>query len=128
MLTDHTPCPFVAVRDMDEATAFYVGLLGLEDRGFDGFAHRLRAGSGPLRLVKLPEKAGSEHTVLGWETPDIARDVAALAARGVTFIRYPFFGDAQAADGVWSAPGGDKVAWFKDPSGNTLSLAQHAGG
>ncbi len=128
MLTDHRPCPFVAVRDIEEAEAFYAGVLGLESHGFDGFALRLRAGPVNMRLVKLPEQAGSEHTVLGWETDDIARDVAALVATGVTFLRFPFFGEAQDSDGIWSAPGGDKVAWFKDPSGNTLSLAQHAGG
>jgi catechol 2,3-dioxygenase-like lactoylglutathione lyase family enzyme len=45
-----------------------------------------------------------------------------LAARGVTFTRYE--GMDQDGDGVWTAPGGDRVAWFTDPDGNTLSLTQ----
>jgi len=101
-------------------------VLGLEHHGFDGFAHRFRAGPVNLRIVKPPQgRVAAGYTVLGWETPDIARDVAALTAKGVEFIRYPFFADAQDAHGVWTAPGGDKVAWFLDPDGNTLSLAQH---
>lgn len=61
-----------------------------------------------------------------WESADIGADVAALAARGVAFIRYPFFADSKDAQGIWTAPNGDRVAWFRDPDGNTLSLAQHA--
>ncbi len=128
MLADHTPGAFIAVDDMDAARRFYGEVLGLEDRGFDGFAHRFRASPVNLRIVKPPQGAMiADYTVMGWETPDIARDVAALTARGVVFNRYPFFGEAQdPATGVWTAPSGDKVAWFKDPAGNVLSLAQHA--
>ena len=48
---------------------------------------------------------------------------ADLTAKGLKFTRYPYF--EQSPDGVWSAPGGAKVAWFADPDGNTLSLSQH---
>lgn len=64
--------------------------------------------------------------MFGWESADIHADVAALAARGVAFVRSPFFADSQDAQGIWTAPNGDRVAWFRDPDGNTLSLAQHA--
>ena len=126
MLADHTPGLFIAVDDTDRAIAFYRDVLGLEPLGFDGFAHRFRAGPNTLRVVKPPGgRSQAGYTVLGWETSDIARDVAALTARGVAFVRYPFFGDQQDAAGIWTAPGGDKVAWFLDPDGNNLSLAQH---
>ncbi|CAN5369618.1 hypothetical protein BH09PSE2_BH09PSE2_13880 [soil metagenome] len=127
MLADHVPGGFIAVDDMAAAVAFYGGVLGLEDHGFDGFAHRFRAGPVNLRIVKPPQGALiADYTVMGWETPDIARDVAALTARGVAFKRYPFFGLSQdQATGVWTAPDGAKVAWFNDPAGNVLSLAQH---
>ena len=125
MLADHMPGGFVAVDDMDKALAFYEGVLGLENQGYDGFAQRLRAGPINLRIVKPPQGAViADYTVFGWETPDIARDVTALTAKGVAFIRYDFFGDQQDAAGVWTAPSGDKVAWFKDPAGNVLSLAE----
>jgi hypothetical protein len=46
-----------------------------------------------------------------------------LQKKGVRLERFP--GLDQDELGVWSAPGGAKVAWFKDPDGNTLSLSQH---
>ena len=48
----------------------------------------------------------------------IASFLTALTAKGVKFIHYDFFKDQQDAAGVWTAPGGDKVAWFLDPDGN----------
>ena len=127
MLADLTPGLFAAVDDLAAARAFYGDVLGLEDLGFDGFAHRFRSGASTLRIVVPPQgRVAAEYTVLGWVTPDIERDVAGLTAKGVAFLRYPFFGPSQdQATGVWTAPSGDRVAWFKDPAGNTLSLAQH---
>jgi catechol 2,3-dioxygenase-like lactoylglutathione lyase family enzyme len=126
MLADHIPGLFIATGHPERARAFYADTLGLPYLGFDGFAHSFRAGPNTLRVVKPPHRVQAEYTVLGWETPDIAADVAALSASGVAFERYPFFGDQQDANGIWSAPGGAKVAWFRDPDGNILSLAQHA--
>ena len=126
MLADYIPGGFIAVDDTDRSVPFYRDVLGLEHLGFDGFAHRFRAGPINLRIVKPPGgRAKADYTVFGWETADIARDVAALTARGVAFVRYPFFADQQDAAGIWTAPSGDKVAWFLDPDGNNLSLAQH---
>lgn len=126
MLTHHTPSGFIAVNETDRAVAFYRDTLGLDYQGFDGFAHRFRAGPIRVRIVRPPQGAViADYTVFGWESADVEADVAALTARGVEFVRYPFFGDAQDAQGIWAAPGGDKVAWFKDPDGNVLSLAQH---
>jgi hypothetical protein len=62
-------------------------------------------------------------TQFGWQVTDIHATVAELAAKGVEFLRYGFFEQDEA--GVWEAPGGAKVAWFKDPDGNTLSLSFH---
>jgi hypothetical protein len=63
--------------------------------------------------------------VLGWEVPNMAEAVRALEKAGVQFERYQ--GVPQDELGVWTAPGGDQVAWFKDPDGNTLSISQHRG-
>ena len=125
MLADHTPMGFIATTDMDRSRAFYEGVLGLKALGFDGFALSMRAGPIVIRIAKPPEMVVAGYTVFGWRTDDIARDVEALTGKGVAFGRYGFFGDQQDALGVWSAPGGDKVAWFKDPDGNLLSLSQH---
>jgi predicted enzyme related to lactoylglutathione lyase len=60
--------------------------------------------------------------VLGWVVDDIAARVRELSARGVEFQRY---GAVQQDElGVWRSPSGARVAWFKDPDGNTLSLTQ----
>jgi hypothetical protein len=53
---------------------------------------------------------------------DIEAKVKALAARGVVFQR--FEGMPQDENGIWTSPSGARVAWFKDPDGNNLSLTQ----
>ncbi len=121
-----TPMGFIAATDFAAAKVFYVGTLGLDFVSQDDFALVLRAGALTIRVTVPPQFTPAGYTVFGWEVKDIAAEVAALAAKGIAFEHYPFFGDAQAADGVWTAPSGDKVAWFKDPSGNVLSLSQHA--
>ena len=62
-------------------------------------------------------------TILGWQVTEIEKTVAGLQAKGVAFERFGFF--EQDSLGIWTAPTGDKVAWFKDPDGNVLSLSQH---
>jgi hypothetical protein len=60
---------------------------------------------------------------MGWEVSDIEAVVKWLTERGVAFEKYPFVQDRKL--GIWTAPSGDKVAWFKDPDGNVLSVSQH---
>jgi hypothetical protein len=80
------------------------------------------AGDTMLRIQKVREVSPPPFTALGWHVADIAADVAALTERGVAFERFGFL--EQDAAGVWTAPGGAKVAWFKDPDGNLLSLTE----
>lgn len=75
-----------------------------------------------LRVTAVPEVARAGYTVLGWRVVDITAAARELSARGVTFLR--FDGMDQDADGVWTSPGGSRIAWFADPDGNTLSLTQ----
>jgi len=77
-----------------------------------------------LRIQKTPELVPAKHTVLGWRVPDIEETMIGLAAKGVRFERYSFL--PQDELGVWTTPDGTRVAWFKDPDGNTLSLTQFA--
>ena len=75
-----------------------------------------------------PERARTfyvpaQHTVLGWRVPDIRATVEALTNEGVVFERYA--GLPQDETGVWRSPSGARVAWFKDPDGNVLSLTQN---
>jgi len=73
-----------------------------------------------VATVKTLQPAG--YTVLGCIVPDIAKAVRALVKRGVAFQRYDGMGQDDL--GIWSSPGGARVAWFTDPEGNTLSLTQ----
>ena len=75
-----------------------------------------------LRVAAVAEVSRPGYTVLGWRVADITAAARDLATRGVAFIRYD--GMDQDGDGVWTTPGGDKVAWFADPDGNILSLTQ----
>jgi hypothetical protein len=78
-----------------------------------------------IRVVKLPEVKAQPFTVLGWEVANIEELASELEKKGITFEKFGFPG--QDERGIWSAPGGDKVGWFKDPDGNTLSISQHKG-
>ena len=113
---------FVATRDADRAREFYEGVLDLRLVADEPFALVFDAHGRTLRVQKVQELAPAPYTVLGWLVPDIAAAVRQLSARGVAFARYP--GLPQDDLGVCTFPGGDRVAWFKDPDGNTLSLTE----
>jgi catechol 2,3-dioxygenase-like lactoylglutathione lyase family enzyme len=116
---------FATVMDLDRSRAFYEGVLGLKVLSQDIFAVLAEAGGVKVRISKAPVVIPQPFTVVGFDVEDIGAVAAGLTAKGVVFERYPFFGDAQDASGVWSAPGGTKVAWFKDPDGNLLSVQQN---
>jgi hypothetical protein len=76
-----------------------------------------------LRVTIVKEVHAAGYTVLGWKVPDIVAAANGLIAGGIIFERYP--GMQQDELGIWTSPDGAKVAWFKDPDGNTLSISQH---
>jgi catechol 2,3-dioxygenase-like lactoylglutathione lyase family enzyme len=126
MLAHASIVGFVPVSSFEAAEAFYSGILGLTVLDRDNpFALVLAAADGAMVRCALAPNGVNPHmgTILGWQVKDIHAAVAELIAAGVQPIRYPFF--EQAADGVWTAPGGDMVVWFNDPDGNVLSLSQH---
>jgi catechol 2,3-dioxygenase-like lactoylglutathione lyase family enzyme len=124
MLGAHNIVAFVPTVAADRAREFYEQNLGLKFVSDDGFALVFDANGITLRVVKLKEHTPAHFTILGWEVMDIRQAVSSLQARGVLFERYPW---AQQDElGIWTAPGGTKVAWFKDPDGNVLSVTQHS--
>lgn len=125
MLAQFEPMGFIPTVDADRARRFYVDTLGLQFLFDDQFALVVRAGSIDLRIVRMSSFSPAPCTIFGWKVPEIEAAVRHLSAAGISFERYPFL--EQDADGIWSAPGGAaKVAWFKDPDGNLLSISQHA--
>ena len=123
MATPGSLIGFVPITDGDRSKAFYADVLGLEFVQDDGFAIVFRSDSNMVRLVRMPGVTPAQFTILGWEASAIEDEVKALTAKGASFVRYSFF--EQDALGIWTAPNGNKVAWFTDPDGNVLSLSQH---
>ena len=114
---------FVSITDTDKARAFYEGVLGLRFVKDDGFALVFDANGIMVRAAKMKEVTPAQFTVLGWQVKDIAAVVGAMRDHGVHFEVFGFF--KQDELGIWTAPTGDKVAWFKDPDGNILSVSEH---
>jgi catechol 2,3-dioxygenase-like lactoylglutathione lyase family enzyme len=123
MLTSARMIGFVPTTDSTRARAFYEGKLGFQFVSDDQFALVMRAGENMLRIAKAGKFTPAHYTVLGWEVANIEAEVRALALQGVVFEKYPFVQDQET--GIWTTPNGDKVAWFKDPDGNVLSLSEH---
>jgi len=113
---------FGATRDGARAREFYENTLGLSLISEDNFAVVLDANGTMLRLQKVETFTPSPFTALGWEVSNIRAAVSELVARGVTFQKYPWMDQDEL--GIWSAPSGARVAWFRDPDGNTLSLTE----
>lgn len=114
---------FIPTRDAEAARRFYEGVLGMRFVSDDGFALVMEGGGTMFRIARAGAFTPQPFTVMGWEVRGIAEVVAKLAGAGVVLERYGFPG--QREDGVWAAPGGAKVAWFKDPDGNVLSVSEH---
>jgi len=114
---------FLVTRDRAVAKKFYGETLGFKHIHEDDFAVVFDLNGTMLRISTVKDHKPPMHTVLGWQVPDIVAAVKTLKARGVTFNIYEGF--QQDDLGIWTAPGStDKVAWFLDPDGNNLSLAQ----
>ena len=123
-LGKHTIIGFVTIVDVARAKEFYGDTLGLRLVSEEPpFALVFEANGIMLRLGMGKELPPAHGTVLGWQVPDIAAAVKDLGQAGVRFERYDFM--KQDELGIWTTPTGAKVAWFKDPDGNILSLSEH---
>ena len=109
-------------QNLERAKAFYARTLGLRFVSEDPFALVFDAAGTMLRVAVVPQLKPAGYTVLGWLVPDIRRAIRGLVRRGVAFERFDGFG--QDEDGIWASPSGARVAWFRDPDGNMLSLTQ----
>jgi len=115
------PAIVICTRDRARATAFYRDTLGLAVAHEDSFAAVFNIRGIALRVSIVADFTPHEHTILGFNVPDVAATVKALREKGVAFNRYQ--GLSQDEPGVRTAPGGTvHVAWFEDPDGNVLSV------
>jgi catechol 2,3-dioxygenase-like lactoylglutathione lyase family enzyme len=124
MLGAHPIMAFGATNDPKAARRFYEDVLGLRFVEEHQWAIVFDAHGTMLRIQKVGDYKPQKFTMLGWEVPDAEAAVTELSARGVRFESFGFPG--QDERGIWTTPDGARVAWFKDPDGNILSLTQLA--
>jgi hypothetical protein len=123
MLASSKIIGFVPTKDSAKARGFYEGILQFQFISDDMFALVMKAGETMLRIGKVQDFTPAPYTVLGWEVSNIEDVVKWLQKRGVALEKFPFVQDKEL--GIWTTPNGDKVAWFRDPDGNVLSVSQH---
>jgi catechol 2,3-dioxygenase-like lactoylglutathione lyase family enzyme len=122
MLAHHDLIAFIATAQPERARVFYSEVLGLRLIEDNPFALVFDANGTMLRIQKGEKLTKTAYTVLGWRVGDIHKVVEFLLERGIHFDRYP--GLLQDEQGIWTTPDGNKIAWFTDPDGNTLSLTE----
>lgn len=116
------PIAFLATTDAEASRVFYENVLGLDFVADEPFALVFRVGGITLRIQKVGQMNAPPGTVFGFDVDDIETAVDALQTKGIAFERYDHM--PQDDLGIWQSPSGAKVAWFKDPAGNLLSLTQ----
>ena len=122
MLSAARMIAFIPSRNLERAKSFYVETLNLTFVSQDPFALVLNANGTMVRVAKVGEFQPADFTILGFEVTDIRQEVAALRTKSIVCERYP--GMQQDEIGIWHSPSGARVAWFKDPEGNVLSLTE----
>jgi catechol 2,3-dioxygenase-like lactoylglutathione lyase family enzyme len=121
MLADSKAFSGFAVKDLEEARAFYGDTLGLETSEENGLLTLHLAGDRGTLVYPKPDHQPGNYTILNFPVADVDAAVDELAARGVEFERYEGF--EQDEKGIARA-GGPPIAWFTDPSGNILSVLE----
>lgn len=124
MLADKKLKAFVPTVRPKEAKVFYKDTLGFELLSEDNFALEFNANGTLLRVTIVPKFTPQTFTILGWNVDDIASTIKQLNSKNIFCERYDYF--EQDPLGIWVSPSGAKVAWFKDPDGNVLSLTELA--
>jgi len=122
MLINNKVKAFVPIKDQTKAKMFYQDQLGLNLLSEDPYGLEFDLGGSVLRLSMVESHQPAQYTILGWKVSDIYAEMTELGARGIIFEQFSM--QNQDERGVWDAPDGTKVAWFKDPFGNVLSLDQ----
>ncbi len=115
------PIIVVCTRDRARATAFYRDTIGLTLTSENRFAAVFDVGGTALHISAVADFTPHEHTILGFNVQDVTTTVRALREQGVTFNIYPGFDQDEL--GILTLPASTvRVAWFKDPDGNVLSV------
>jgi catechol 2,3-dioxygenase-like lactoylglutathione lyase family enzyme len=113
---------FLPSRDLERSAQFFGEVLELRIVEIDPYACIVESPGCTIRIAAATDWEPQAFTVLGWTVADLEEEVDRLVRRGVVFNRYP--GMDQDGRGLWTAPSGQRVAWFRDPDANTLSLTE----
>jgi len=124
MLADKKLKAFVPTIKPEEAKSFYKDVLGLKLLSQDDYALEFESNGSLLRVTIVQELKPQAFTVLGWNVDDIVSIIKSLNDKNIFCEKYDFF--EQNDLGIWTSPNGSKVAWFKDPDGNVLSLTEES--
>ncbi len=125
MLAGSALVALVGTADPERAWEFYGGTLGLPVVEASDIAYVFGTGAKTLRVTTVERVAPARYTVRGWNVQDVSARVRPRAELGVEMLRFERL--EQDEDGVWSAPGGGRIAWFRDPDGNILSVGEMPG-
>lgn len=123
MLSTSKVVGFVGTANPDEARHFYEQCLGLTLLEDSPFALVFECGDTVIRVQKVESIFAHQYTALGWSVADISTTVQHLGSLGVEFQRFENL--SQDELGIWQTPDGSRVAWFKDPDGNVLSVTEN---
>jgi catechol 2,3-dioxygenase-like lactoylglutathione lyase family enzyme len=122
MLADKELKAFIPTLKPDKSKSFYKDILGLQLLSEDNYGFEFNANGTRLRVIIVEELKPQSFTVLGWNVSDIASTIKSLNKKGIVCEKYDFLDQDNL--GIWISPSDSKVAWFKDPDGNVLSLTE----
>ncbi len=122
MLSDKKLKAFVPTIKPERAKIFYKDILGLKLLSEDNYALEFDANGTLLRVTIVQDFKPHPFTILGWNIDNIVSMIKQLNEKNIFCERYEFL--EQDDLGIWTSPNGSKVAWFKDPDGNVLSLTE----
>jgi len=111
-----------SVNDLNVAKDFYSQTLGLEVSQTPE-ALELRTGDNTIFIYPKPNHEPATFTVLNFKVNNIDEVVEELAAMGVSLEHYNLPDLKTDKRGIFTGPG-QKIAWFKDPAGNILSVIE----
>jgi len=112
----------IAVNDVGAANRFYRESVGLDVTSDERGVLWLRIDEDNSVLVyPKPGHEPATYTVLNFMVEDVAQAVDELAAAGVQMLRYDGF---PTDDRGIHHTAARSIAWFADPAGNVLSVAQ----
>lgn len=123
MLQEPKITALLPTTNPEQSKEFFKNTLGLKLVSEDPYGIEFEGLGSNLRISVVPKFTPHQFAVLGFKIEEINFQVKALTDNGVKFEKYKALNQNEL--GVWISPGKAKIAWFKDPDGNLLSLTQY---